>query len=365
MKTLFIALGISINIFGQNSSKSFEIKGVVKPSVTKADSIYLEPAFIDTSFYENKSFISKIENNNFTFTGKISYPIGLFLSFQNSNGGYAMTQMILVDKGNHTLSIDEFIPNKYYNLSNSEINTELNKKFLPQYYKILQDEELAVEDKNIVQEKDYKKIRREFNEKKIQYLLDYTKKYPNSYISLWFAIERYSVIGYNDKFLDIYNYLSPKIKKTSTAKVFIKKLNEKNFEDKITKISLKDYNDVKKNGYNLDTKYTLVDFWFSNCGPCLIEMPKYKELYSKYKRRSFEIIGISTDRTSNKGNWRKVIKEKELIWRQYLDENGTEAKKYNINKFPTTFLLDSEGKIIKKDISPEELEQFLEENLKN
>ena len=40
------------------------------------------------------------------------------------------------------------------------------------------------------------------------------------------------------------------------------------------------------------------------------------------------------------------------------------SKKYSINKFPTNFLLDSEGKIIKRDIPQEELEKFLEENLK-
>ena len=47
-----------------------------------------------------------------------------------------------------------------------------------------------------------------------------------------------------------------------------------------------------------------------------------------------------------------------------LDENGNISKKYSINKFPTNFLLDSEGKIIKRDIPQEELEKFLEENLK-
>ncbi|GAA5094405.1 hypothetical protein GCM10023210_26020 [Chryseobacterium ginsengisoli] len=114
---------------------------------------------------------------------------------------------------------------------------------------------------------------------------------------------------------------------------------------------------------NSNKKYILVDFWFSHCGPCLADFPKYKEVYNHYKEKGLEIIGISTDQTKNIDDWKKVMKEKNLSWLHFLDENGTESKKYNINSFPTTFLLDSEGTIIKKNISPEELEIFLEQNL--
>ena len=110
-------------------------------------------------------------------------------------------------------------------------------------------------------------------------------------------------------------------------------------------------------------KYTFIDFWFSHCGPCLNDFPKYKEVYTKYKNLGLEIIGISTDRTKDIDDWKKVIKEKDLNWLQLLDENGIESHQFNINAFPTTFLLNSEGIIIKKDISPEELEIFLEKNL--
>ena len=63
-------------------------------------------------------------------------------------------------------------------------------------------------------------------------------------------------------------------------------------------------------------------------------------------------------------NWKKVIAKNNITWQNLLDENGNISKKYSINKFPTNFLLDSEGKIIKRDIPQEELEKFLEENLK-
>ena len=62
--------------------------------------------------------------------------------------------------------------------------------------------------------------------------------------------------------------------------------------------------------------------------------------------RGFEIISISTDGTKYLENWKKIIAEQEIKWKQLLDENGVESKKYSITKFPTTFLLDNEGKIL-------------------
>ncbi|MDF2933816.1 MAG: disulfide interchange protein [Chryseobacterium sp.] len=365
MKVFFLLMLISGFLSAQNNSNVFEVKGDINQSVAKADSIYLESAFVDPLFYDKNLFSSKIEKGKFYFSGTVNYPTALFLSFQQPDNTYVMTQMVFLDKGSHKLLINEFTADKFYSLSNSDINIELTEKFLPDYNKIIEQEELKVSNKDVVDEKDYVKIREEFRKKKLEYILNYTKKNPNSYISLWFAIERYSARGYDDVFLEIYKYFSKEIKKTKTAKYFFKMLNEKHFERKLLKISLQNINE-KKTNYKLSSKYTLIDFWFSNCGPCLIEFPKYKLVKDNYQNMNnyFEIIGISTDLTKNINNWKKIITEKNLNWVQYLDENGIESKKLNIHKFPTNFLLDSEGKILKKDISPDELDNFLKKNIK-
>jgi hypothetical protein len=41
--------------------------------------------------------------------------------------------------------------------------------------------------------------------------------------------------------------------------------------------------------------------------------------------------------------------------------NGIQASKESINYFPTNFLLDHQGKIIRKNIALEELERILEQ----
>ncbi len=114
----------------------------------------------------------------------------------------------------------------------------------------------------------------------------------------------------------------------------------------------------------LKKKYTLIDFWYSNCSPCIGQFADLKTIYEKYKGQGFEIIGISADKVKDKQNWQNIINKHQLIWPQYWDINGQETSKLSINTFPTNFLLDSEGKIIKKNIRPVELAEFLSENMK-
>jgi thiol-disulfide isomerase/thioredoxin len=113
----------------------------------------------------------------------------------------------------------------------------------------------------------------------------------------------------------------------------------------------------------INGKYTLVDFWFSHCGPCIAQFPMMRNLYAKYKNAGFDVIGISIDKTVDIRAWLDAISKHKLEWKQYWDIDEKEAKRFFISIYPTNFLLDSEGRIIKKNILLEELEIFLTTNL--
>jgi alkyl hydroperoxide reductase subunit AhpC len=89
-----------------------------------------------------------------------------------------------------------------------------------------------------------------------------------------------------------------------------------------------------------------------------------RNLYARYKDVGFDIIGISIDKSADKKDWLKAIAKHELNWKQFWDIDGKEAEKYFIDSYPTNFLLDSEEKIIRKNILPEELEILIKNSPK-
>ncbi|RYG65352.1 TlpA family protein disulfide reductase, partial [bacterium] len=66
-------------------------------------------------------------------------------------------------------------------------------------------------------------------------------------------------------------------------------------------------------------KVLVIDFWATWCGPCVAEIPKVKETYSKYHGEGLEILGVSLDRDKTKLT--DYIKAKEMPWAQVYDRD--------------------------------------------
>jgi peroxiredoxin len=80
--------------------------------------------------------------------------------------------------------------------------------------------------------------------------------------------------------------------------------------------------------------------------------------YDQYHSRGLEIVGVSLDEDSAKLT--AFIKAKNIPWPQFFDGQGWGNKlavKYGIESIPATFLLDSNGKIVDRDLRGEQLEQ--------
>ena len=63
--------------------------------------------------------------------------------------------------------------------------------------------------------------------------------------------------------------------------------------------------------------------------------------------------------TKNVDNWHKVMEKHTIPWINVLDENGTETSPLGIISFPTNYLLNNEGVILRKNISLTDLELLL------
>ncbi len=117
--------------------------------------------------------------------------------------------------------------------------------------------------------------------------------------------------------------------------------------------------EVKKN------RITVLDFWASWCGPCRQETPLMVEIYKKYKDKGLGFVGISLDEDGDA--WKQATDQLGIVWPQMSDLKGWEnaaAQMFNITSIPHTIVLDQNGKILRRGLRGQKLEQFIAEQLK-
>ena len=130
----------------------------------------------------------------------------------------------------------------------------------------------------------------------------------------------------------------------------LKKYGKKDFlkeGDMMVDFELYDYNDKPHhlNEFLGNGKYTVLEFSGIGCGACKMAKPHLEKFYKQYKDK-FEMITISEDKLSE---WKKKP-DGEVSWHEWNDHNLAIdiRKKYDVQAIPTFFIINSEGKIVKK-----------------
>ncbi|HXP37457.1 MAG TPA: TlpA disulfide reductase family protein [Solirubrobacteraceae bacterium] len=87
---------------------------------------------------------------------------------------------------------------------------------------------------------------------------------------------------------------------------------------------------------------TLVVFWASWCGPCMREAPAI-ERFSQSAEGRGRIVGV--DWSDGLSGARAFIKDHGWTFANVRDAEGTVGNDYRMTDLPTTFVLDSSGRI--------------------
>ncbi len=122
--------------------------------------------------------------------------------------------------------------------------------------------------------------------------------------------------------------------------------------------------DAEKNNF----KYTLVDAWASNCGPCKENFPHLVEINTKYGPKGLQVISLSLDDVSNTKDCEAVKdflnKKKATFLNVLLDEEfGVGYDKLNISAIPAVFLFGPDGKEVKRFTMDDPNNQFTYEQV--
>jgi peroxiredoxin len=87
----------------------------------------------------------------------------------------------------------------------------------------------------------------------------------------------------------------------------------------------------------------MVNFWATWCGPCRQEMPLLDEMFSKYERVGFSLLGVNIDENSSKAM--NMVSELGVSFPVLFDTRKEVSKLYEVDAMPVTVLIDREGTV--------------------
>lgn len=131
-------------------------------------------------------------------------------------------------------------------------------------------------------------------------------------------------------------------------------------------------NTVKSEDFYKEKPLTLVNVWGTFCGPCKEEMPDLAKLYDEYKDK-VNFLGVVVDTNAsmdtNVQEAQQIIKDSGVNYKNIMPNPTTEDTLVNITAMPTTFFVNSEGKVLggfvgqaDKDSLAATLDKLIEEN---
>ena len=329
----------------------------------------------DTKIYilqadqNNQPFIkdsTSVKSGQFNFKGMSATPQISYMQVEGVNG-YVLT---ILENGTISADIykdsitksrvfgsksnDDFIK---YKLETKSLVTDMNSiSFAAQDAIMSGDIETAAE-----LEKDYNKIQ----QKVLLYEWDFITDNLDSYMS-GLLLEVFMVENKvnKDSIIDVYQSFSNRIKVSDVGKNIADLLIQ--YSDPIDiGETAPDFTGPSLTGSNITLSeelskhsVTLLDFWAAWCRPCRIENPNLVRLYKSYNDSGFNIIGVSLDRTQEQ--WEQAVEDDNLLWTQISNLNFWNdpiARRYSIRSIPQSYLINSDGLVIGKNLKGNDLEE--------
>jgi len=105
----------------------------------------------------------------------------------------------------------------------------------------------------------------------------------------------------------------------------------------------------------------MINFWATWCGPCRQEMPLLDDLYNRYERVGFKLLGVNIDDNSQRAI--DMMRELGVNFPVLFDASKDVSKLYEVNAMPVTVILDREGNVrhVHQGYKPGYEEKYLNE----
>lgn len=143
-------------------------------------------------------------------------------------------------------------------------------------------------------------------------------------------------------------------------------------------ISLPDTAGKTINLYDVKGEYTIVAIWDPKCGHCKEVIPSIDSAYhAKWKAMGMKLFGMAKETDGTKKDWLSFIRDYELDnWTHVYYSKEDDAARinagipgysqlYDVQSFPTLYLLDKDKRIIAKKLTLEQIDEILAYKVKN
>jgi peroxiredoxin len=318
----------------------------------------------------------KVKDGKFEFKGKITEPTMYSLSFPDFNNGFPLiveNDEITVEVKKDSINLSR-IGGTYNNDEFQKFNDEakkIQKKMMDFQTKNMQAFTKAQQTNDTVTLNKLIKQNSELQNGLKDMMVKYPDTHPKSFISGLIVLEMFRAPDFDiKKVKKIFESFDASIKNTKVGKKIKDQIKAIEATDKKPKANpaavsvgqtAPDFAAKSPDGKIVSLKQslgkvTVIDFWASWCEPCRKENPAVVALYNELHAKGLNIIGVSLDKDLNK--WKEAITADKLVWTQVsnlMEFNDPIAVQYNVEQIPTTYVLDSKGKIVAKDLRGAEL----------
>ena len=97
-------------------------------------------------------------------------------------------------------------------------------------------------------------------------------------------------------------------------------------------------------------KVLVLNFWATWCVPCVEELPSLNQFQKELASSGVVVLGVSVDR--NEKAYRQFLKRAGVNFRTSRDPEANVSSRYGTFKYPETYVIDRNGKVVQKHIGP-------------
>lgn len=99
-------------------------------------------------------------------------------------------------------------------------------------------------------------------------------------------------------------------------------------------------------------RVVFVNFWATWCPPCRDEAPSLQRLYTRLGSEDFEILAISIDAASARGEVEAFAREFGMTFPILLDPDKGAHRAFGVTGVPETYMVDPQGRLMERFIGP-------------